>query len=255
MFFLNKKFYKDTTPIGTIHNRGLMLGDGFFTTLKIKNKSPVFLELHLERLQNFCRITSMDFPVYLQINYVQQIIETLCYKNNLIDGSLRISFFRTSPIRQIRIPENSSVDCLITLSPLPSKPVSDLKIFIPAAKKNHTSPLCSVKTLNYFESIIALEEARTYGADDILWQNFNNNFVDFSIGNLVIENHEGIFLSPPPTEGCLAGISLQTFEKPLIYTPITKQDLLQAKTIYRTNSLTGFIKIDKDFLYKQLQKI
>lgn len=248
--YYQEQYFTATDPIITLQNRGLLLGDGCFTTLKITDDKILHFKEHQQRLAFFCE--KLYLPLPAEYPYLEQIILDLCHHAGQQDGVIRINCYRQSALRQIAIPPDSSCCLFITLSPTPPLITKPLKAYLPKMRINETSPLASIKTNAYLETILMLEEGKKYGANEVLFQNSQGHFVHFSVGNLLIETDSRQFLTPPPCDGCLEGIYLKTCGLPLSYQSITADMLEAAHKIYRTNCVMGRVPVDKKFMLEQI---
>jgi len=219
-------------------DRGFTLGDGIFETLKITNSMPELWEHHIRRLKQGCKIMHLDCPQDLY-EHALSLIE----KNNVHSAILKIIISRQSLHRGLAINAYPEVNITMTLSPLPKPPLL-IKAHISTIKRNETSPLSRIKSLNYGDNILAFQRALDAGYDDALMVNTQNQPCCFTIGNIVIETQEGDLLTPPFDTGCLDGTFLKTIPK-LIYKNFT---LKQAVKIWRSNSISGLCEVKLDLI-------
>ena len=49
--FFNGNYYSKNKSLVKVFDRGLLFGDGIFTTLKVENSVPLFLDHHIARLR------------------------------------------------------------------------------------------------------------------------------------------------------------------------------------------------------------
>ena len=89
------------------------------------------------------------------------------------------------------------------------------------------------------DNILALEYAKTQGCSEVLFLNLKDEICCFSIGNILLEMHDGKWLSPSPESGCIQGIMLKNLPQHIQYAPLTMEHVKKAKNIYRTNSVSG----------------
>ncbi|MEE8347063.1 MAG: aminotransferase class IV, partial [Dehalococcoidia bacterium] len=75
-------------------------------------------------------------------------------------------------------------------------------------RRNETSPLARVKSLNYLDNLLAREDARRRGADEAILLNTRGKLAEGSAGNLfLVDGHR--LLTPGIESGALPGITRQ----------------------------------------------
>ena len=52
MFYLNGNYFIDNDNVVNIADRGFLLGDGVFTTIKAKKNELMYFDRHIERLNS-----------------------------------------------------------------------------------------------------------------------------------------------------------------------------------------------------------
>jgi branched-chain amino acid aminotransferase len=72
--------------------------------------------------------------------------------------------------------------------------------------RNERSPLAGVKSTSYAENALALAEARRHGADEAVFFNTAGRLCEGSGSNVFVVQ-EGILVTPPLEDGCLAGVT------------------------------------------------
>ena len=232
-FFYNNQFYPDTETIISPFDRGFALGDGIFETIKVTDYKPELWQEHMYRLSLGCQAFQFTMPNDLY-HHALALIE----KNNCQNGVLKIILSRQSSQRGLNFHGIIHCNIVMTLSNLPPPP-QQIKAMISSIKRNETSPLSQVKSLNYGDNMLAFNQALNAGYDDALMLNTHNQPCCFTIGNIVIENDKGELLTPPPATGCLQGSFLTTL-KDLKYQNF---DLSQAVKIWRSNSISGLVSV------------
>jgi len=234
LILFNSEIYKDNDPIITAFNRGLTLADGVFETIKISDGYPELLEPHLRRLNNGCHVMRLDYP-----DTILQQIKKIIAINHIDHAALKIIITRKSYHRGLDITGYSASNIIISLAALPTNNPKKQRAMISHICRNDTSPLSRIKSLNYGDNMMALLDAKSKGFDDALMLNTKGEICCFTAGNIVIETHNGDFVTPPTDIGCLEGCYLTTLSH-VHYAPI---DLKNAKHIFRSNSISGLTEI------------
>lgn len=244
-FYYNHKIYSEDIPFIHANNRGLTLGDGCFETILIRDKIGVHLVDHIARLRQALDILHIPCPD--DINNAEHIIALLCDASDLSDAALRITVSRGIGKRGLHFDDMMVPTVIFQISPCPVRPNSPISACISKILRNPTSITSRIKSLNYLDNIMALHDAKQSGHHDALFLNFDGHAVCFTIGNLLLHTHDDTYISPTPSQGCIAGITLKHFKHPIIYQNITLDMMRHARHIYRTNALTGCVPIVMDF--------
>lgn len=233
-FFYNNSLYDYHDAVISPFDRGFTLGDGLFETIKITNGQPELWQAHLQRLQKGCHTLKLNMPDNLYENCLMLI------KNNQIQNAvLKVILTRKSTTRGLAIHNSHNVNIAMTLSDLSPAP-KYLKAIISSIKRNDSSPLSQIKSINYGDNILAFNDAIAKGYDDALMLNNNNQPCCFTVGNIVIQTHQNELITPPSNVGCLEGTFLTTIDN-LIYRNFY---LSEAKQIFRSNCISGLVPVE-----------
>lgn len=231
-----------------IKDRGFLLGDGVFETLKVQDGQIEFFEAHYERLKNSAAALFILFPYECNIlkKMCLELIRENGFENCGSSASMRITLTRGTGLRGINFSEKQTPTLLITVVPfhLPSAEHYP-RAFITSIKRNQDSPITKLKTLNYLEPILARNEALSNGFDEGIMQNRDGLITECSTANIFfIKNN--VVLTPSVESGILPGITrnyvidvcrkndIHVFEK-----EISVDDALGADEAFQTNSLIG----------------
>ena len=153
--YFNGKYYSNDKLI-SVNDRGLLLGDGLFETMLYKNRELIFYEFHINRLNKSLKKIFINFK-FNKEDYKKNILN-LIKKNNLINKSvsIRITVTRGESIRGIDISNKVVPTIIIKTTHLKNnvrfKPV---KLGVALIKRNESSSLSTLKTLNYLDNILA----------------------------------------------------------------------------------------------------
>lgn len=238
-FLYNNQFYPINSFVISAFDRGLTLGDGIFETLKISNGKPELWDAHIKRLSYGCSVFNFNIP---DKNKLYDDVLSLIEKNTMRDAVLKIIITRHSLKRGLAFNNCSDTNILITMSELPPVP-KYIKAIISPIRRNDTSPLSQVKSINYGDNLLAFNQAQKLGYDDAVMLNTGGQPCCFTIGNIVIETKDGQILTPPTSAGCLEGTFLTTF-KNIQYQNFNLNDAVK---IWRSNSLSGLVPVDLRF--------
>lgn len=207
-------------------DNGLFFGQGVFETILV-NKSLVFLNYHLKRLEEGLKVLSLE-PFY-EKEEALKLIEKL----NLKDKVLKITV--------------TDKNVIITTRDLPYKD-SDyekgFKLKTSSVLRNSTSILPKIKSTNYIENIIEKKKAILEGYNDAVFYNEKGYLCETSTSNIFCIKNNKIF-TPKLENGLLNGtvrnFIIENYDVEEAF--ITKDNLLKMDEVFVTNSLFGIMKI------------
>lgn len=236
----------ELTPLDAISihptDRGFLLGDGLFETLALRQGQGLYLEAHLNRLQQAAH--QLGFPTDLDVPQIKAALQDLVLANPHIgeQASARITLSRGSGPRGLLPPKNVQPKLLITIAAAPTD-FPALRLKTVSIRRNEFSPTSRIKSLCYLDNILALEEAQQQGAHDALILNTQGRIAETAICNLFFIQNDTV-KTPPLSDGCLGGVMraavLRGCQKlNITYTEasLTPHDLTTCSSAFATNSL------------------
>ena len=116
MYYSNGSYFSDNTLTIPVTDRGILLADGLFETVYIKDRAPLFLADHYSRLQGAASVIKIPFE--LTLSELEKITGRLIDENfsdDETEGSLRITLTRGSGPRGIGIPCEVSPTLFVTV--------------------------------------------------------------------------------------------------------------------------------------------
>jgi len=217
-------------------DRGLLLGDGLFETIRAEQGRARRLEAHLARLRTGA--TLLGLPPPPADGMLDDAITALLAANGLGDAAVRLTWTAGTGPRGLLRPANGRGTLLITAAPLPPPPGPARLVVARCTRRNEHSPLSRVKSLNYLDGILARREAAQRGADDALLLNTAGRVAEASAANLFLRL-DCDWVTPPVAEGALPG----TMRAALIEAwgareqPVRLADLDRADALVLTSAL------------------
>lgn len=110
-------------------------------------------------------------------------------------------------------------------------------------RRNETSPLSHVKSLNCLDSIMSREQAVNGGADTGLLLNTQGNVAEASTANVFIVRG-GAILTPPVEDGALPGVTRSFVLQEASEATLTPDDvLLSAEEAFLTGAVMGVMPL------------
>src|SRR5580692_1055596 len=118
LVFLNGHFLPEAQAVVPVNDRGFLLGDGLFETMRVVNARPFRMAQHLERMTrgaDFLKIKPPFTPNELE-KFAAQLVE----QNKMPDSILRVTLTR-GPGERGYSPKNAGTPTLVmTLHATPS---------------------------------------------------------------------------------------------------------------------------------------
>lgn len=214
-FSLNGRIMRETESTSSPFDRGLLLGDGLFETLRVFRNRIRHLDRHYDRFAHGCHVLRLPLPEKTQIADSLNKVITANLSGATPDtghAALRLTYTRGPGPRGLAPPPRPYPTLLVTFSPLPAEqtPLDKIKpvaLFISQhIFRDASSPLSSVKSLSMLPSLLARYEAQDHGADEALLCNHQGNIAEGSAANF-LAFVKGKILTPPQQSGALPGIS------------------------------------------------
>jgi branched-chain amino acid aminotransferase len=187
----------------SIADRGLLLGDGLFETMVVRNGQVFDLDAHLERLASGLGV--LGFVQAVDLAKLRAGIACYVASEGAARAVLRVTVTRGAGPRGLVPPEAPRPTIFMTLSPMPAERKPPLSLHIATVtRRNEHSPLSRVKALPYLDNVLALSEARAQGADDALLLNTRGTIACATVANVFVIR-EGRLETPPVSDGALPG--------------------------------------------------
>ena len=217
-----------------ILDEGIFFGKGVFETILFLEK-PIFLKEHIERLKNGMKELGLEeLEEEMLLDYIS------------------LNFIKNKAVKILVTPQN----IIITEREIPYTEedyIQGSSLKLSKVRRNSTSMLCYIKSINYIENIIEKNKAKEDGFKDVLFLNENGYLSETSCANIFIVKNDKIY-TPKVSCGLLNGIIrmwvIENF--PVIEKELRLDDLKNADEVFITNSLMGIMKVKKfeDIEYK-----
>ncbi|MEP7213025.1 MAG: aminotransferase class IV [Acidobacteriota bacterium] len=175
---------------------------GIFSTVAVSGGKPFLWEKHWRRLNDHSERLGIDAGE-LSEESTRQSLEALIAKNKVVNGRARITIFDESSSSIWPFETGQKTSLLITTAEL--RPRSgDLRLAVSPYAINSRSPLAGVKSCNYMEKIIALDEAKSRGFDEAVQFDELGNAASACMANIFWVKGGELF-TPSLSTGCIAG--------------------------------------------------
>jgi branched-subunit amino acid aminotransferase/4-amino-4-deoxychorismate lyase len=205
--FLNGHFMPEADAVVPLNDRGLLLGDGLFETIRVAHGRPFRAAQHLERLARGADFLKIKLP--FTAKEIQKFAGELIGKNDLSDAMLRVTLTRGVGTRGYSTKGADQPTLALTLQPLPPHNGDEPLLWslvtssfrIPAS-----DAVASFKTTSKVLNVLARAEAEAKGADEALLLNANGEVAETAGGNVFWIYRDKI-CTVPTGRGVLPGIT------------------------------------------------
>ncbi len=245
----------------SITNRAFLYGDGFFETIKIFSSKAFNFLNHYNRVVNSAKMLDLDFNI--SASELEKNTNTIIRKNNIVDGSIRITVFRDSGGRYFPN-DNKSSYCIYTFNDtqdcflLNSNP---LLLGIYEEDYKSVSAFSRIKSLNSLLYVMASKYAKKNNFDDVLLLNSNKNIIESTNSNIFLCYGDVVY-TPPISDGCVDGsmrrliITLLKDKFTFSTKTITYGDVVECEELFLSNAISGVRWVgsfgDKKFVKKDI---
>jgi branched-chain amino acid aminotransferase group I len=204
--FVNGELVEEAAARVPALDRGLLYGYGLFETMRSYGGHVFRLEQHHHRLCEGAALLALEVPISLPA--LGEAIAAVLQRNGLTDASLRLTL--TAGPSEAAEPSNAQVVLFAGESTEYPEALYErgMAAVISPIRRNETSPLSRVKSLNYLDNLLAREEARRRGADESLLLNSQGFVAEGSASNVFVVRN-GALLTPSVQSGALPGITRQ----------------------------------------------
>ncbi len=217
-------------------DKGLLFGWGVFETLRIYDGIPFMLDAHLKRMVTSAKRLNISMAIDLSTLGIQ--VAHFIREAEIKNGVLRITLTKGAD-------DQSTI--IFTHRPVLYKEKDyeqGFNAIISNIKRNETSPISYIKSLNYMDNMLAKEEAVNIGVNEALLLNGAGKLCEGSMTNLFYIK-AGCLYTPSIACGLLPGIVRQlVIEKiaPMLEIEIAEGDyepgqLFEADEAFLTNSV------------------
>lgn len=241
--YLNGAFLPAAEARVAADDTGLLFGHGVFETFRARRGRVCLLERHRARLGAGAQ--RLGIPLPPAADDLEAIVRELVGRCGLEDARVRLTLTAGTETGgpTLLLQARAATDYPSRLYEEGSSAV------ISPVRRNETSPLCGIKSLNCLDNLLARSAARGAGAEEALLLNSRGRIAEGSASNLFLVR-EGALLTPPLTDGALPGVtrsavlelaataSLSAREESL-----SADDLFAAEEAFLTSAIAGVLPL------------
>ena len=219
--------------------RGLLLGDGLFETLAVVKNKAIWQVLHLRRLERSAEEAGITYDGAFLASGLAEVLA----KFDEDYGVLRITLMRGAGGRGLAQGGQSS-QLMINVSGFdPKLMFAPCTLGLVDVTRHSKSPATRLKTLSYFDNVMAARVAKAAGFDEALMLNEHGAVACASVGNVFVIKGKRL-LTPQLDQAILPGITRKVIIDcaprlgfDFAEGKITLEDLIIADGVFITNSL------------------
>lgn len=250
----NNEFKDEGAPLFPLADR-IRLGDGVFDTILAVDGQLIHPQLHFIRIREHAGILGIKLPPAASAEILEETANELLKINDFRTGRYAVNTLvtRGSGARGLLPPDDPNVQVAMRASRVPDEFPPVKAIISETVRRNEGSPLSRIKSINYGDNILALNEARRKGANEAIMLNNAGNVACSTVGNIFVIIGDRI-LTPPLSDGVMDGITRKLFmeENKVEEKSLKAQELRAADGIYIANSIRGVTAVstldDKKFV-------
>ena len=183
----------------SIMDRGMYFGDGCYDATYVCNNVILFLEDHLNRFYNSCRL--LEIPFQYSREELTEILYNIVEKYDFSEGMIYWQTTRGTDFRNHVFPDFEQVkpNLMAYIRPFEMRPID--KTYKVITLEDTRFLHCNIKTLNLIPSVIANQRAREAGCDeaifhrgDIVTECAHSNVMSIDKGVLKIHPYDNLIL-------------------------------------------------------------
>lgn len=241
----------DASRAVSAFDRGLMLGDGVFETMRVLNGVAPMASSHLARLATGADRLGLVMPTDLSLLIEEAASAAL--RMQTADAVLRLTLTRGDALPGMAGLSGGASRSIVTLTPRIAvrEEVLDrgLTLITSQWRWSARRPTVGIKSLDYTSNVLALREAHSQGVDDALVLDTDDRIIGCTASNVCWFSDATLFM-PSAATGALPGTTLGLLRTLAPSLGLTVQEveappeaLLHADAACATSSIRGVVPI------------
>jgi len=178
----------------------LLFGRGVYETFRARQGAVFRLANHVRRLLDGSALLGIAPPP--DVADLSEIVRELAHRCRLEDARVRLTLTAGPP--------SSRPSVLIQARPATDYPPGlyqqGMTAITATVRRNETSPLSGIKSLNCLDNVMSREQAQAAGAGTAILLNTRGVVAEASTANVFIIR-DGLIITPPVSDGALPGIT------------------------------------------------
>ncbi len=243
--FFNGQILRAADALFPAISSAVLYGRGIFTTVAIRDAEPFLWDKHQRRLSDHAKKIGLDLTDFDETEVKNALFEII-EKNKFTDGRARLTFFDEGAGEIWKFDETKKTGLLITTADFRVLPPK-LRLTVSPYSINSRSPLAGVKSCNYLEQTLALDESKSRGFDEAVRLNERGEITSACLANIFWLKDEKLF-TPALETGCLQGTTREYLMEnaDVIETCARLEKLYSADAIFLTSAGLGIVQVDEN---------
>lgn len=226
------------------NSRASLYGSGVFTTIAISDGKPLLWGKHWRRLAGNAARLGLDLDEGENDLLVR--LESAISTEKLMNGRARITLSDERP-GELWSKETEQATLKRKWSVLldAERPIAErFKLTTSPFPVNSRSPLAGIKSCNYLEQMLSLDEAKGRGFDEAVRLNEHGQVTSGCTSNIFWLKHNHI-CTPMLATGCLAGTTREYVFENIDCEEVEAEieELVSADAIYLTSAGLGIVRV------------
>jgi branched-subunit amino acid aminotransferase/4-amino-4-deoxychorismate lyase len=226
--------------------RSQLYGAGCFTTIRIIHGDPWLWDKHWRRLMHHAASIGLDLRNVSE-DVIKAELDYALKADELGDGRARISLHdqRTSAIWPgVEAPDEPTTFSILTGDA--REIMRPFRLTVSPHLVNSTSPLAGLKTGNYLEQTMSLDEARSRDANEAIRINERGEVTSACMAN-IFWLAEGRLFTPSLSTGCLPGTTREFVMENVEVSEVEAavEELIKADAIFLSSAGLGVVQVDE----------
>jgi branched-chain amino acid aminotransferase len=219
----------------SVFDHGFTVGDGVFETCKVINGHVFALSRHLRRLSKSAEIT--DLPPIDVANIRDLVKELLAVDKSLLPATARLRITFTAGAGPLGSDRSNVEPTLVCVWDSFTPPTQTAALITSPWRRATGQATQGAKTTSYIENVLALKHAKARGGTEALIFNESNRVCEGTGSNIFAVLGQSV-VTPPLTDGCLAGITRELILEWFDATEhsLTKTDVLQVDAVFLSST-------------------
>lgn len=237
-----------------VDDRAVLFGDSAFETMRAYGGFPFRLWRHIERLGESCRVLRLGLP--LSSMEITAAAAWVLEENGLDrggDSRVRITVTGGAPAGPKGLERSAGPTIFITARPYEPPSTEEYEkgvaLSVSGIKRNPSSPLSSMKSGNYLDSLFAKQEALDRGDDDAVMTTSTGNLSEATSSNIFYVKDGGL-ATPNAGLGFLPGVTREAVIEAAMRLGIAcelvtegPENLMSADEVFLTNSMFELVPV------------
>ncbi|MFN0280050.1 MAG: aminotransferase class IV [Pyrinomonadaceae bacterium] len=219
-----------------------LYGSGVFTTIAIYDGTPFLWNKHWRRLSHNASCVNVSIDEFSE-NFTKKCLSEALSENKIINGRVRITFFDETE-GKIWSRENIKKTSLSIITGDLRQISDNFRLAVSPYQVNSLSPLAGIKSCNYLDKILALDDAKARGFDEAIQINERGEVASATMAN-VFWLKDDLLYTPSLRTGCLPGTTREFVMENLECREVetTMDELHSADAIFLTSAGLGVVQV------------